>query len=142
MPKDPTNQNKPEENVIFFGEEVSKVQSEETVFTPDDAIQMILPSQRYPLVALREGVVFSHTESILTFARPKSVAAIEEAIHSRRQVVLVTQRRDNVSDPEEGDLYTVGVLASIERVLKGDREINALVSAVSRVKISRIFHDK
>ena len=141
MPKDPTPQPAPEENVIFFGEEVVKTPSlNENV--SDDVVSIILPNEKYPLVALREGIVFSHTESILTFARPRSVAAIEEAITSRRQVVLLTQKRDNVSDPEEGDLYTVGVIASIERILKGDREINALVHATGRVKMTKIYTDK
>lgn len=141
MPKQPITPSVPEENVIFFGEEVSKPASQNENLH-DELVSMILPSEKYPLVALREGVVFSHTESILTFARPRSVAAIEEAITSRRQVVLVTQRRDSVSDPEEGDLYTVGVIASIERILKGDREINALVHATGRVKVAKIYSDK
>lgn len=155
MPKDPKDQQKPEENVIFFGEEGSKseplsavkeettdVQSSFISDASESDVHIMVPTLRYPMVALREGVIFPHTESILTFARPRSVAAIEEAITSRRQVVLVTQKRDSVSDPEEGDLYTVGVIATIERVLKGDREINALVHATGRVKVIRSFSSK
>src|SRR5436190_1174891 len=104
-----------EEKVVFLGEEPK-----------------IELSVRYPLVALREGVVFAHTESILTFARPRSVAAIEEAVKAERNIVLVTQRRENTSDPQADDLYEVGVVASIERILKGDHEINALVHAINR----------
>ncbi len=141
MPSKSKSHDQPEEKVIFFGEEpkVSKslVSSEEKT-----KLVEMKPVSKYPLVALREGVVFPHTESILTFARHRSVAAIEEAIKSRRQVVLVTQRTDSVADPADTDLYSIGVLASIERILKGEQEVNALVHAVSRVRILNIGRDK
>jgi ATP-dependent Lon protease len=88
-----------------------------------------------PLVAIREGVVFPHTEAVLTFGRSKSVAGVEAAFRSNRQIVFVTQKNSKVDEPQEMDFYRVGTLCTIERTLKTDREINALVRGVGRVKI-------
>ena len=88
-----------------------------------------------PLVAIREGVVFPHTEAVLTFGRPKSVAGVEAAFRSNRQIVFATQKNSKVDEPQETDFYRVGTLCTIERTLKTDREINALVRGVGRVKI-------
>ena len=88
-----------------------------------------------PLVAIREGVVFPHTEAVLTFGRPKSVAGVEAAFGSNRQIVFVTQKNSKVDEPTEADFYRVGTLCTIERTLKTDREINALVRGAGRVAI-------
>ncbi|MEP7167690.1 MAG: endopeptidase La [Candidatus Woesebacteria bacterium] len=124
-----------DENVIFAQEEKDPVSPVKELVVPIE-----IPITRLPLVALREGVVFPHTETILTFARNRSVQAIEEAVRNRSNIVLVTQRSEKVNDPQEKDLYTVGVVASIERILKGDNETNALVHAIARIKVKGIYH--
>ena len=49
-------------------------------------------NNKYPLVPVREGIVFPNTENVLTFGREKSVLAINKALASEsRQVVLVMQ---------------------------------------------------
>ncbi|MBI4035240.1 MAG: LON peptidase substrate-binding domain-containing protein, partial [Candidatus Chisholmbacteria bacterium] len=90
-----------------------------------------------PLVAIREGVIFPYTEAVLTFGRPKSIAGVEAAFGSNRQIVFVAQRNSRVDEPVETDLYRVGTLCMIERTLKTDREINALVKGVHRVQINQ-----
>ena len=51
------------------------------------------PSEKtLPLVPLREGVVFPHTEAVLTFGRPKSNAGVEAAFKTDRLIVFVTQK--------------------------------------------------
>src|SRR5512138_2731528 len=88
-----------------------------------------------PLVPLRDGVVFPHTEAVLTFGRPKSNAGVEAAFRTDRMIVFVSQKNPDKADPKLEDIYTVGTLCSIERVLKTDGEINALVKGMNRVKI-------
>ncbi len=141
--KKPTNS---DENVVFTQEETIEVppstpaapKAEE--LTARSLVAPIeIPVSRLPMVALREGVVFPHTESILTFARSRSVQAIEEAIRNRKNIVLVTQKRDTTNDPSQQDLYSIGVVASIERILKGESDLNALVHAVTRVRIKSII---
>lgn len=91
-----------------------------------------------PLVPLREGVVFPHTEAVLTFGRPKSNAGVEAAFRTDRLIVFVTQKNPRANEPGFNDVYTVGTLCSIERVLKTDGEINALVKGMTRVKILKL----
>ncbi|OIN89976.1 endopeptidase La [Candidatus Beckwithbacteria bacterium CG1_02_47_37] len=91
-----------------------------------------------PLVPLREGVVFPHTEAVLTFGRPKSNAGVEAAFRVDRLIVFVTQKNSQANEPGIDDIYTIGTLCSIERILKTDGEINALVKGMSRVKINQM----
>src|SRR3989338_9320645 len=88
-----------------------------------------------PVVPIRDGVVFPNTEMVLTFGRPKSLAAIEASHSSDRLVVLVMQKTPHLQDPAPTDLYSIGTVARIERLLKTDGEINALVKGISRVEI-------
>jgi ATP-dependent Lon protease len=91
-------------------------------------------SETLPLVALREGVVFPHTDAHLTFGRPKSNAAIESALKSDKRIILVAQKK-STANPQPDDIYSVGTLCTIEQVAPYGNELLALVRGVSRVKI-------
>lgn len=95
--------------------------------------------QLTPMAAIREGAVFPHVEIVLTFGRPKSVKAVDASFGNDRQIVLVSQKKSKVLDPSADDLYQVGVLAQVERTLKTNDEINALVKGVRRVKIESVI---
>ena len=88
-----------------------------------------------PVVPIRDGVVFPNTEIVLTFGRPRSLSAIEASNTSDRLVVLVMQKSAHLHDPQTNDLYTIGTIARIERLLKTENEINALVKGIARVEI-------
>lgn len=149
MKKEPKTDKPQEENIVFQGKEPVSAEGSQTQETKPEEMGLSnviptieIPVTKLPLVALREGVVFPHTESILTFARTRSLHAIEEAVRSRRNIVLVTQKHDTTAEPDPGDMYKIGVIASIERILKGDHEVNALVHAIARVKILRVFTEQ
>ena len=91
-----------------------------------------------PMVAIREGVIFPHTETVLTFGRQKSINAITASYKSDKQIVLVTQKNPNVQDPQQKDLYSIGILANTDRTLKTDNELNALIRGLNRLKIISI----
>lgn len=91
-----------------------------------------------PMVAIREGVIFPHTETVLTFGRQKSINAVTASYKSDKQIVLVTQKKSNIQDPQKKDLYSMGTLANTDRTLKTDSELNALIRGLSRVKIVSI----
>lgn len=94
------------------------------------------PHKVLPVVPIRDGVVFPNTEIVLTFGRPKSLSAIEAAnLATDRLVILVMQKSPHVHEPHTSDLFTIGTLARIERLLKTDGEINALVRGLSRVEV-------
>jgi ATP-dependent Lon protease len=91
-----------------------------------------------PLVTIREGVIFPHTEAILSFGRPSSIAGINAAFNNDRSICFVTQKNPRIDNPRADDIYQVGTLATIERVLKTNNEVNALVKGIKRVKIEHI----
>lgn len=88
-----------------------------------------------PIIPIRDGIVFPHTESILTFGRPRSLAALETAFSSERVVCFVLQKNPRQEDPEVSDLYQMGTIAHIERMIRSDGEVNALVKGISRAQI-------
>lgn len=88
-----------------------------------------------PVVPLKDGVIFPFTESVLVFGRQKSLAAIEASFNRDQIICFVLQKSPRTNDPGPTDLYEVGTISRIERMLRTDGEINALVRGVSRVKI-------
>ena len=88
-----------------------------------------------PIIPIRDGIVFPHTESILTFGRPRSLAALETAFAGERVVCFVLQKNPRQEDPEVSDLYQMGTIAKIERMIRSDDEVNALVKGISRAQI-------
>jgi ATP-dependent Lon protease len=90
-----------------------------------------------PVVPIREGVLFPSTESVLSFSRSVSVDAVYASTKTQNLVALVTQKKASVNNPGPEDLYTIGTLAIVEKTLKADEEINALVRGIGRIKIVR-----
>jgi len=90
----------------------------------------------YPLIPIRDGIVFPQTENFLIFGRPKSIKALEKALSKDKKAVLVMQKKPEDDHPTKEDLYKVGVLVTIEKYSIGEKEeINALVSGIKRVEI-------
>lgn len=88
-----------------------------------------------PVIPIRDGIIFPNTDSVLTFGRPKSLAALETSFKHERIVCFVLQKNSRVNDPDTNDLYAIGTLSRIERMIRADGEINAQVRGLSRVKI-------
>jgi len=88
-----------------------------------------------PVIPIRDGIIFPSTDSVLTFGRPKSLAALESAFQKERVVCFVLQKNARLNDPSTDDLYQIGTLSRIERMIRTDGEINAQVRGLSRVKI-------
>ena len=91
----------------------------------------------YPVVALRDGIVFPDTENALLFGRDKSVNAIRASVaECDSKIVLVMQKKAKTEDPVSADLYSIGVLADIQKILEGGKgEISALIRGIKRVEI-------
>ena len=92
------------------------------------------------IIPIRDGIIFPSTDSVLTFGRPKSLAALESAFQKERIVCFVLQKNARLNDPTTDDLYEIGTLARIERMIRTDGEINAQVRGLSRVKILSYEH--
>lgn len=88
-----------------------------------------------PVIPIRDGIIFPNTESVLTFGRPKSLAAFKAAYDHNRIVCFVLQKNPRLNDPQPEDLYEIGTLSRIERMVQTEGEINAQVKGLARVKI-------
>lgn len=88
-----------------------------------------------PIIPIRDGIIFPNTDSVLTFGRPKSLKALDASFQHKRVVGFVMQRNPRLNEPDNDDLYSVGTLSRIERMIKSDGEINAQVKGISRIKI-------
>lgn len=92
-----------------------------------------------PAVPIREGVLFPSTESVLTFGRQISLSSINQVTPKQNSVVLITQKRPDVEEPKAEDMYAIGTLALVDKKIKTDESINALVRGIGRVRVIRFI---
>ncbi|MFO0668517.1 MAG: LON peptidase substrate-binding domain-containing protein [Polyangiaceae bacterium] len=96
------------------------------------------PSGPFPLLPLRNGVVFPGTRVTLPVGREKSVALLRN-VHPGEIVAVVTQRDAALVDPGEDDLFKLGVLARVHHVGRtGDSEFRLVIEGLNRVEIARL----
>ncbi len=93
----------------------------------------------YPLLPLRDVVVFPHMVIPLFVGRPKSIKALEAAMESDKHILLVAQTSASKDDPVPQDLYEVGSVANILQMLKlPDGTVKVLVEGLYRVKVEDV----
>ena len=92
-----------------------------------------------PIVAIRGSVVFPHTDTLLSFGRPKSISAVNSAFQEDRVVAIFTQKDPKTTDPAEEDLYKVGTIATITQMMSTDGEVHALVRGQARIRLEEIL---
>ena len=100
--------------------------------------QTVLPSipTEQAMLPLRDVVVFPDMVVPLFVGRPKSIKALEHAMQGDRKVMLVAQRTAEKDEPEIGDMFSVGCLATILQMLKlGDGTVKVLVEGQQRAEI-------
>jgi ATP-dependent Lon protease len=91
---------------------------------------------KYPVLPLRDIVVFPHMIVPLFVGRDKSVRALESAMQEGKSVLLVTQKSAQQDDPTAGDLFDMGTLGTVLQLLKlPDGTVKVLVEGQHRVKI-------
>ncbi|MFQ3354826.1 MAG: ATP-dependent Lon protease [Paracoccaceae bacterium] len=97
----------------------------------------------FPVLPLRDIVVFPHMIVPLFVGREKSVKALEEVMKDDKQILLSSQMDSAVDDPDSSGIYRVGVLASVLQLLKlPDGTVKVLVEGRSRVKILEFVESK
>ena len=93
----------------------------------------------YPVLPLRDIVVFPHMIVPLFVGREKSVRALEEVMQDDKQILLSSQIDPADDDPSSEGIYNAGVLANVLQLLKlPDGTVKVLVEGVARVRICRI----
>ncbi|WP_194094923.1 endopeptidase La [Marivivens aquimaris] len=98
-------------------------------------------STSYPVLPLRDIVVFPHMIVPLFVGREKSVRALEEVMQDDKQILLSSQIDPAQDDPAPSDIYNTGVLANVLQLLKlPDGTVKVLVEGRTRVRITE-FRD-
>jgi len=92
----------------------------------------------YPVLPLRDIVVFPHMIVPLFVGREKSVRALEDVMKDDKQILLVTQKNASQDDPSTSDIFTVGTVGTVLQLLKlPDGTVKVLVEGGQRARILR-----
>jgi ATP-dependent Lon protease len=95
----------------------------------------------FPVLPLRDIVVFPHMIVPLFVGRDKSVRALEDVMQDDKQILLVAQKNAADDDPGQDDIYTVGTISTVLQLLKlPDGTVKVLVEGSQRAEITR-YHD-
>ena len=93
-------------------------------------------TRTYPVLPLRDIVVFPHVIAPLFVGRKKSILALEEVMRSDTFILLATQKNVSDEDPATEAIYDVGTLASVLQLLKlPDGMVKVLVEGAQRAKV-------
>jgi ATP-dependent Lon protease len=95
---------------------------------------------KYPLLPLRDVIIFPHMVVPLFVGREKSIQALEEASRSGNELFLVTQKDPSVLNPDREDVYDIGTVVNIIQMLKlPDNNIKVLIEGKYRARINNFF---
>src|SRR5881396_1425999 len=97
------------------------------------------PTVIYPLLPLRDVVVFPHMVIPLFVGRPKSIKALDMAMEAGKHILLAAQRSAAKDEPSADDLYDIGSVATVLQMLKlPDGTVKVLVEGTQRAQILRV----
>ncbi len=100
-------------------------------------------NERYPVLPLRDIVVFPYMIVPLFVGREKSINALEEVMRADKQILLVAQKNAGDDDPDTDAIYSVGTLATVLQLLKlPDGTVKVLVEGARRARILRYTDNK
>ncbi|MDM7923617.1 MAG: endopeptidase La [Pyrinomonadaceae bacterium] len=89
--------------------------------------QMPSDIKRYPMVPIRDVVIFPFTKVAFKIGRPSSVRALEEAMTGERDIFLATQHDATIDEPKSDQIYSIGTLG---RILQAQRQDNGQIKVV------------
>ena len=90
----------------------------------------------FPVVPLRDVIVFPNMVIPLFVGREKSIRSLEVAMDSNKKIMLAAQKNADLDDPKDEDIYRFGTLATVLQLLKlPDGTIKVLVEGAGRAEI-------
>ena len=89
--------------------------------------QMPSDIERFPMVPIRDVVIFPYTKVAFKIGRPSSVMALEQAMTGERQIFLATQHDASIDEPNADQIFEVGTLG---RILQAQRQENGQIKVV------------
>lgn len=97
---------------------------------------MSAENKTYPLLPLRDVMIFPHMVVPLFVGREKSISALEEAARKGNELFLVTQKDASVLNPEKDDVYEVGTVVNIIQMLRiPDNTVKVLIEGKYRARL-------
>src|SRR6202165_1067804 len=109
------------------------------VLEPTEAEQQLQIPDELPLLPLRDIVIYPFMIVPLFVSREKSIRAVDAALGEHRMILLTCQKDLDKEEPQQDDLYNVGTVAVIMRMLKlPDGRIRILVQGVSRCQVESV----
>jgi ATP-dependent Lon protease len=103
----------------------------------------VISNSTFPLLPLRDVVVYPQIVQPLFVGRPKSIKALEIAMASDKQVLLVAQKNASEDEPGIDDLFTIGTVATILQLIRlPDGTVKVLVEGIDRAKIKNVVFEE
>ncbi len=101
---------------------------------------MVTKKDNYPLLPLRDIVVYPKMIVPLFVGREKSIKALQKGVDNDQNIVLVTQKDPAVEDPKSEDIFQVGTLGTVLQLLKlPDGTVKVLIEGLERIKLDKII---
>ena len=98
--------------------------------------------QLIPVLPLRDTVVFPKMIVPLFVGRQKSINALQKVNDDNGSIVLATQKKADLEDPKENDIYHIGTLGNILQMLKlPDGTVKVLIEGIERIEIKKFYDD-
>ncbi len=106
-------------------------------------MQEAIEPQSYPVLPLRDIVVFPHMIVPLFVGREKSVRALEDVMKDDKQILLIAQKNASQDDPTTDDIHSVGTIGTVLQLLKlPDGTVKVLVEGGARARVIEFFDNE
>ncbi len=101
-----------------------------------------MDKQILPLIPIRDVIIFPGSVAPISIKREQSIAALEEALATDKEVFLTMQKNKDVDNPVSEDLYLIGTVAKIDQIQRlPDGIINVLVTGIIKAKIKTFVQE-
>ena len=102
----------------------------------------MVKKEKYPVLPLRDIVVYPKMIVPLFVGREKSIKALQQVMDNDQNIVLVTQKDATIENPTDKEIYHVGTLGTVLQLLRlPDGTVKVLVEGLERIKLSKIFDE-
>ena len=103
---------------------------------------MVAKKEKYPVLPLRDIVVYPKMIVPLFVGREKSINALQEVVDKDQNIVLATQKDAAIENPKSDDIFHVGTLGTVLQLLRlPDGTVKVLIEGLERVKLDKVFED-
>lgn len=104
---------------------------------------MALKKEKFPVLPLRDIVVYPKMIVPLFVGREKSINALQEVVDNDQNIILATQKDATVEDPTDSDIYHVGTIGTVLQLLRlPDGTVKVLIEGLERVKIDKFYKNQ